>query len=328
MKNFKKLLKILSDGKIHSGVELGQKLGMTRAAIWKLMQALKAWGIEIEAKTNRGYCIPHGLELLDAKKITSKLRGTKLPLKIFDELPTTNGYLLERAREGKKDIRLCLAEHQTEGRGRFGRRWVAPFGKNIMLSLLWSFQGNLNQLAGLSLVIAVAVVQVLKKQGVKEGLGLKWPNDVLWQGKKLAGILIELHAESHHLCEIVIGIGVNMELPSVFKTKIDKPVIDLQKIIEKKISRNGLIAELINAVVEALEAFQAQGAKNFLREWARWDVAVDKRVQLLLGEKKIEGICRGIDSTSGDLLIEDLAGMVHRYSSGEVSLRLGGGVSG
>jgi BirA family biotin operon repressor/biotin-[acetyl-CoA-carboxylase] ligase len=326
MTPIKKLLNILSDGNCHSGAVLGEELGMTRAAIWKLVQQLKDWNIEIEAKTNQGYCIPGGMELLDAKKILDSCQTQKIDkkrIKIFDTLSSTNTYLVEQVREGIKDTQICLAEFQTQGRGRFGRQWVSAFGKNIYFSMLWTFHGDLSRLAGLSLVVALAVVRALKAYGIEEGLGLKWPNDVQWLSRKLAGILIELHAESHHVSEVVIGIGINGELSPDLRRQAQKPVIDIQEITGKAFERNRFVGLLISALMQALTQFQQEGLKPFVTEWLELDVALNKPVQLIVGDQIITGIYRGIDFERGELLLEDRQGRAHSYSAGEVSLRIG-----
>ena len=320
----KKLLKILSDGHVHSGEVLGKKLEVTRAGIWKLMQQLKAWNIDVVAKTNQGYCIPGGMELLEKKKILEAgiTRDTRLihpSLKIFDVLPSTNTYLLERARAGQKDVRICLAEHQSRGRGRFGRHWVSAYGKNMYCSLLWTFTCDLSQLAGLSLVVGIAMARALKKYGIKE-IALKWPNDVLWRGKKLAGILIELNAESHHTCDAVIGIGLNGALSPALQKQAKKALVDIHEITGEAFKRNVFIASLLKEIFAVLTLFQTEGLAPFIGEWRAYDVAMDKSVTLLLGNQTIQGTYRGIDPRRGDLILEETGGKYRHYSSGEVSL--------
>ncbi|MCD6048191.1 MAG: biotin--acetyl-CoA-carboxylase ligase [Gammaproteobacteria bacterium] len=325
MTPLKKLLKILSDGKCHSGAALGEELGITRAAIWKLVQQLKDWNIEIEAKTNQGYCIPGGMELLEVKKILDSCQVQKIDqklIKVFDVLPSTNTYLVERVREGIKDTQICLAEFQTQGRGRFGRQWVSAFGKNIYFSMLWTFHGDLSRLAGLSLVVALAVTRALKAYGIEEGIGLKWPNDVHWLSRKLAGILIELHAESHHVSEVVIGIGVNGELSPALRNQTQKSVIDIVEITGKAFARNHFVGLLMTSLMQVLAQFQEEGLKPFVSEWLGLDVVLNQPVQLILGTETINGIYRGIDFEHGDLLLEDDQGKLRRYSGGEVSLRM------
>lgn len=328
----KKILKILSDGQCHSGEALGEKLDVTRAAIWKLIHQLKEWQIEVEAKTNQGYCIPGGMELLDAKKIAAAgipprdgrdplPRMAELKIEIFDELTSTNTYLIERVRAGQKDVRVCLAEYQSQGRGRFGRPWVSAYGKNIYCSLLWTFTCDLSHLAGLSLVVAIAVVRALKTYGVAEGLSLKWPNDVLWHGKKLAGILIELHGESHHMCDAVIGIGINGEMSEALKKTAKKALADIHEITGKRFERNRFVALLLTELTAVLTTFEKEGLKPFVKEWQKWDAAMNQPVRILLGDKTILGIYRGIDPQRGELLLEDAHGKIQHYSGGEVSLR-------
>jgi len=324
-KKLKKLLQILGDGEYHSGNDLGEKLGVTRAAVWKLIQQIKELGINIEAKTNLGYCIPGGMELLSTTQIKKNLspqyQSLIKNLDILNIVDSTNNYLLNKARSGTSDIAICLAENMTAGRGRFGRQWVSCFGKNIYLSLLWHFKTDISKLLGLSNVVAVAVARALQKYGVSEHLGLKWPNDIQWQGHKLAGILIELHGESHHHSHAVIGIGLNLDLISQLSTKSKIDLIDLLTITGKKPQRNQLSAYIIEAVIDALKKFQLEGLQPFITEWIKLDVALNQPVKIIAGQKEIKGIYRGIDSATGELVLEEKGGNLQRYSSGEVSLR-------
>lgn len=322
MSNIKKLLKILSDGKCHSGAAIGKKLGVTRAAIWKLIQQLKAWNIEVEAKTNQGYSISGGMDLLDEKKIAEACSLPKDALKVYDECVSTNTFLLERVREGKKMPRYCLAEYQSHGRGRLGREWFSAYGKNIYFSMAWTFHGDLSQLAGLSLAVAVVVARALNAYGIKEGLGLKWPNDVQWRGKKLAGILIELQGESHHQYEVIIGVGINGESSETMRKAVGQSITSIDEITHQPFERNHFMVLLIQSLTESLQKFQQSGLKTFLKDWESFDVALHKKVKLILGEQTIEGVCRGVDSVRGALLLEDTRGKVCDYSAGEISLRL------
>lgn len=319
--NHKKLLKILSDGNFHTGSEIGEILGVTRAAIWKLIQSLKEQGLEVQAQTKLGYRILGGIELLNARTIKKFLPSDYhlylQKTKIFDEINSTNTYLLEQASQGLKGPQFCLAESQHSGRGRFNREWLSPFGKNIYLSLLWHFPGDLSTLSGLSLVIAIAIIQALNKYGI-EDICLKWPNDVLWNNHKLAGTLIELRGESNTACDAVIGIGLNVELPKLLKRAIKQPIADLSEIIKKQPERNKLIALLIESLIDTLTLFQREGLLPFIKLWKTLDKNFNQEITLYAQEQCIVGINRGINE-QGLLLLEDAQGKIRAFSSGEVS---------
>lgn len=241
---------------------------------------------------------------------------------IFKSLPSTNTYLLERIRAEDKNILLCLAEYQSMGRGRFHRQWLSAAGRNICLSVLWSCALDFTERSALSLVVAVAVVRALKKSGVTEGLGLKWPNDIQWHGKKLAGILIEgCHASKGH-AEFVIGIGVNVSQSRKIKKTLSFAITDLHEITGVLFDRNQLVVYIIECLFDVLTALTEHCLTALLEEWLTYDVALNQSVTLLINEKEIDGICRGIDCSSGALLLEDKFGELKTYSNGEISLRM------
>lgn len=322
----KQLLHILSDSEFHSGETLGKKLGVTRSAVWKLIHQLSELQIEIESKTKLGYRVPNGYELLDAKKIKSflpeNLQDVLKRTVIFDSVSSTNTYLLNEIRSNNKKLSLCLAESQTAGRGRFQRPWISPFAKSIYLSLHWHFACDVSQLSGLSIAIAIAIVRTLAECGINDdGISIKWPNDILWHNQKLAGVLVEIHGESHHECDAVIGIGLNLNLPKCFIKKIDQAHTDLSKITDKAISRNEITALLIKNLFAVIQEFEKNKLKNFSKEWQKFDHTHDKAVVLHMGQQQIHGISRGIDH-EGYLLLETENKKIQRYLSGEVSLRL------
>src|SRR5690606_303392 len=202
------ILNLLADGKYHSGQELACLLGRSRTAIWKHLQKLEDLGLHLSAVKGRGYRLEGGLELLDEGLIRSSLdsqaQALLSKLDIHYIIDSTNSHAL-RERFAESSGYICLSEQQTAGKGRRERPWVSPFGRNIYLSLLWSFDGGVVTLEGLSLAVGVAVEEALNSCGV-EGVMLKWPNDVLWQQRKLAGILLEVVGDPAGSCQVVVGI--------------------------------------------------------------------------------------------------------------------------
>jgi len=322
--NLKKLLVLLNDGKPHSGVDLGKYLNLTRAAIWKLIKQIEALDIEIEAKTNYGYKLARNLEFLDKSKIGKYLaRIHKKYLDkiiIFEELPSTNPYLSELVKTNPKcDKYICLAESQTSGRGRLGRQWISPYARNIYLSLLWRFVKTPGELGGLSLAVAVAVAEALKRYGIHENIQLKWPNDVLWQQKKLAGILIEVSGEAHHAYNAVIGIGINVDMPAKLDQKIGQDWCDIAQITNSIPQRNKLIGLLLDQLLITMDVYQKSGLKPFLDKWSELDISVGKQITLITPQEKVIGIASGIDE-QGHFLLKDKLGKIHSFAAGEVSL--------
>lgn len=328
----KTLIQILSDGEFHSGERLGKQLSLTRSAIWKLIKQLACWDLEIESVTNKGYCIPGGLTLLETAKISSFIKKSQKSqleqIEIFDSLPSTNDYLLNvkstnASPEAPKKNRACFAEKQTQGKSRRGRAWVSPFAKNIYLSLLWHFEKDPSELSGLSLAIAIATVETLHAFGIAQNLGIKWPNDVLWKNHKLAGILIELSGEANDVCNAVIGVGLNVNMPNsaLYDRNISQPWTDLQRLSDQKIDRNKLAGMLLNNLIATASLFQKRGLSAFLSQWQKLDLTFNKAVTIITNTMELQGIGRGINE-HGHFLLETKLGQIKHFASGEVSLRL------
>ena len=323
--NLYKLLVLLADGRFHSGTTLAELINISRTAVWKHLQALATLGLEINAVSGKGYKLAKPLQLLDQQQIESHLTPAVLSLlqliEIHTVISSTNTYLLDIAQKNQVNGCVCLAEYQTAGKGRRGRTWVSPFGHNIYLSILWRFQDGPAAIAGLSLVVGVSVVQALQKMGVKD-VGLKWPNDIYWQGRKLAGILIEVSGESSGPCHAVIGLGMNLYLPQQQAEVIDQAWVDLQQILGEHVMqyRNQWVAMLLNQMLPVIASYQSQSLLEYIQEWRRFDCMLGKQVTIFIGQQGFEGEVKGIDD-QGFLLLADATGHVRAFASGEVSYR-------
>lgn len=323
--NLKKLIFILQDGNFHSGEHLGKTLGLTRSAIWKLIKQLSAWDFEIESATNKGYRIPGGLSLLHKENILSYLSNDAqqhlAQLEILDITTSTNDYLLNILQKNTTRTYACFAEKQTHGKGRRGRSWTAPFARNIYLSLLWHFHTDPGELSGLSLVVAISIIETLKSYPIIQPLGIKWPNDILANNHKLAGILIELVGQSHDVCSAVIGIGLNIHMPS--NQYITQPWTDLHTLTKANnniIDRNTVAGRLLEQLIKQILLFQTQGFQPFMQTWQALDLTFGKPVSLSTATATLQGIGRGINE-QGYFLLETVDG-IKSFTSGEVSLRL------
>ncbi len=321
----KQLLALLADGEFHSGTTLAHLLAVSRSAVWKQLQCLEAWGIEIVAVTGKGYKLQRPLQLLDQAQIESALLPAVAALiqrlEVHDELASTNSYLLDIAQQQPASAWVCLAEYQTAGKGRRGRTWVSPFGHNIYVSLLWRFQDGPAAIAGLSLAIGVAVIRALRQAGITEA-GLKWPNDIYWRGRKLAGILIEVSGESSGPCHAVIGLGLNLYLPPVQAEAIEQAWVDLQQIVGEPftLQRNRWVALLLNEILPVVADYPTRNLSDYVSEWRNYDCMSGQAVNIFMGEQVFAGIVRGVDD-QGLLLLEDDAGNLRTFASGEVSFR-------
>jgi BirA family biotin operon repressor/biotin-[acetyl-CoA-carboxylase] ligase len=319
------LLPLLADGGFHSGEELAAQLGgVSRAAVWKAVQNLTALGLDIQAVRGRGYRLAEPLELLEPARLLAELddlaQRRVTVLEVYDQLDSTNTYLLRRAAEGRPSGAVCLAETQSAGRGRQGRPWVSPFAANLYLSLLWRFAAGPAALSGLSLAVGIAVARTLDRLGVTEA-GLKWPNDLLWRQRKLGGILLEFGGESGGPCQVVTGIGLNVAMPRPAEAAIDQPWVDLRQIVGPgRVSRHRLATALLSELVAVFTRFEQTGFTGFQADWQRFDLTQGKPVRLTLPASTVDGIARGVDD-SGALLLETADG-VRRFLGGEISLRL------
>lgn len=316
-----RVLNLLADGEVHSGEELGQALGVSRTAVWKQLKKLEELGIRLRGVKGRGYQLEKGLELLQAPLIREQMSGAALrllaELDLCGSIDSTNTRALERARAGGARGLVCLAEHQKAGRGRLGRNWVSPYGRNVYLSLVWEFTTGAAAMEGLSLAVGVGIVRALRVNGV-EGVQLKWPNDVLWQEKKLAGVLLEMTGDATGHCQVVVGIGVNVGMLASEAGAIDQDWVNLHA-INGEVSRNKLVADLLNSLLPLLLGYQQEGFGSVREEWEALDCFGDREVEIRVGDKLTYGQVVGV-SNSGALRLKTAEGEQLIYG-GEASLR-------
>jgi len=308
------LISILADGEFHSGEQLGERLGMSRAAINKHIQTLRDWGVDVFTVPGKGYSLPEPIQLLSQDFISSQInQGQVAVLPVID---STNQYLLDRIGTLQSGD-ACVAEYQQAGRGRRGRKWFSPFGANLYLSMYWRLEQGPAAAIGLSLVIGIVMAEVLRDLGASQ-VRVKWPNDLYLQDRKLAGILVELTGKTGDAAQIVIGAGINLAMRKVESDVINQGWINLQE-AGIAIDRNTLAARLINELRAALELFEQEGLTPYLSRWEKLDNFINRPVKLIIGDKEIVGISRGID-TQGALLLEQ-DGATKAWMGGEISLR-------
>lgn len=318
------LLRLLADGALHSGEELAAALAVSRAAVWKRLQQFEEWGIAFEALPGRGYRLETPIDLLDAAGIGAALpqgaRERLRHLEVHETLESTSDRLLavDDLPPGRFDV--CLAEFQNAGRGRRGRRWIAPFASGLCLSLSWSYRDAPATLGALSLAAGVAALRALDRLGVG-GLALKWPNDIVQDDRKLGGILVDLRGEAAGPAYVVVGIGINVRLPESTRVRLATEgvsAVDLAALGAAP-SRNALAAALVAELSSALVEYGARGMSAFADEWQGADSLAGRTVAVLHGGQVLEGRARGVDG-DGALLLE-IDGVRRRIVSGEVSVR-------
>ena len=303
-----------------SGSALAREFGLTRAAIWKHIHALRSAGIDILAQPGSGYALAMPLDLLDAARIRKDIPVDVAAgidsLEVAWEIDSTNAELLRRP--ATSGVQALLAERQSAGRGRRGRTWASPLAAHLYLSLQRRFDGGVAALAGLSIAVGVATAEALHGLGFAE-VGLKWPNDLIVTDRKLGGILIEFGGEDAGVVRAVIGIGINVRMPESAAATIDQPWIDLQQLDVQTPSRNALATALIAAQVRALDQFVKEGLAPFLARWRALDALRDRTVEVIAGEHRDPGIALGI-ADSGALRVRHADGE-RDYNSAEISVR-------
>lgn len=319
-----RLIELLADGHFHSGQSLGHQLGISRAAVWKHIQKLAELGLEVHAVRGQGYRLKtafvplceEAIRLQLSREVASRLQA----LDVFREIDSTSDYLKRsQASLMANAINVCVAEWQSAGRGRRGRHWVSPYGANLYLSFAAQISEATLGCGGLSLAVAVAVVEALQAYGVKD-LGLKWPNDIFYRGRKLAGILLDLSGESGGPYRVIMGIGVNFQVPDRVALEIDQPWADLSQ-SGVRLDRNHLTGSIIESLVRTMDLYNDYGLRAFTKDWERYDLVSGRAVELHHEHQPmIRGVARGIDDR-GALLIEH-DGVTRSYHAGEVSIRL------
>lgn len=322
-----RLLALLADGQFRSGEALAKRLRVSRSAIWKMIVSLRELNIDIHAVPRQGYNLAHAVDLYDADKIKAHLPpdiAAKIEsLEALLTVDSTNRVIAGRSSPAPGNATVCVAEVQQAGRGRRGRSWVAPFGSGICLSIGWCFEDLPPNVSALSLVVGMALVRVLRRFGAGE-VGLKWPNDLLFRGRKLGGILIELRGESSGPAQVVIGIGLNMRMPAETRLMLVEQqaalVADVHEILRDRTpNRNELAAAILVELFAMLCDFSRRGFQAFHADWTQFDALSNSPVRVLTSEETLQGIARGVDA-DGALLLE-VDGLTRRYISGEVSLR-------
>ncbi|PTS81832.1 bifunctional biotin--[acetyl-CoA-carboxylase] synthetase/biotin operon repressor [Pseudomonas sp. HMWF032] len=314
------LLRLLQDGRFHSGEALGAELGVSRAAVWKKLQALQAeLGLSVHKVRGRGYRLEAPLRLLDAQCLNVQDDGPGWQAYVVPSLDSTNAEALRLLPSSPALPFYVLAERQTSGRGRRGRSWVSPFGENIYYSLVLRIEGGMRQLEGMSLAVGLALLQVVRDHGVSSA-GLKWPNDVLVGERKLAGILLELSGDPADVCHVVIGIGLNVNMLAAESGTIGQAWTSMRVELGYQLDRNALVRALNRQLSRYLEVQLGDGFSALQDEWQRNHLWQLRPVALTAGSAPVEGVVLGVDQ-SGAIRLQ-VEGVERVFSGGELSLRL------
>jgi BirA family biotin operon repressor/biotin-[acetyl-CoA-carboxylase] ligase len=255
--------------------------------------------------------------------VREELRPLIERLDVLLSVDSTNLYLAQLSDVAAGHMQVCLAELQHAGRGRRGRSWIAPFGGGLCISFSWRFVEAPPAFSALGLAVATAVVNALQRFGATD-VGVKWPNDLLWRKRKLAGVLIEMRGESAGPAHVVIGIGINVSMPPAARAAVAAAqgldISDLSEVLDRRTPpRNHLAGALIEEMVQMLHVFSSSGFAPFTEHWRALDVLADSKVKVTSASETVFGTARGVES-DGTLLVE-VDGRTRRFSSGDVSLR-------
>ncbi|WP_404392681.1 bifunctional biotin--[acetyl-CoA-carboxylase] ligase/biotin operon repressor BirA [Pseudoalteromonas phenolica] len=316
------ILKALNKGEFVSGQYLGESLDISRAAVSKHIKSLQEMGIDIFKLSGKGYKLNHSVPLLDESAVNHYyhvLSGQKKQLEVMPIIDSTNSELMRRV-QNKLPINsghVLVAEMQEAGRGRRGRTWQSPFGANLYYSYYWRLDDGLQAAMGVSIAVGLAVYDALKALYGLE-VALKWPNDIYLNHKKLAGVLVELDGQVEGPCHLVIGIGINLQMPETASQQIDQPWTDIAS-HSHVLDKDKLVAYLTYALDERLAQYQVSGLTEMVTQWNALNAFAGEVVCLSTGQRQWRGICEGIDAQGGIVLRQD--GEVKSYYGGEISLR-------
>lgn len=257
--------------------------------------------------------------LIDQIKTPDHFSEVEIYLNVL--LDSTNAFLKQLTSAVKK-IRVCLAEKQTRGRGRRGKEWFSPFGSNICMSIRRPVNITPKASGAISLVVGISIVQALESFGYVD-LKIKWPNDIYYKNKKLSGVLIEVVSVKHDFLDVIIGIGMNVNVPDSALSSVEQAWVNLAEIpCDSPASRNDLVIAIVNNLNENLSLLENKGLNAFQQSWKRYDLLLGKSIKVMQEDNSlIEGEAIGISDT-GRLLVERTNNTVLPVSAGEVSVRL------
>ena len=317
------LLRILADGRFHSGERLGRGLGLSRAGIWNLIRRVEALGLRVFKVRGRGYRLAEALDLFESPELAarSKKVAPELCVEVLDQCPSTNTVLAQRAAAGAPHGTVLVCEHQSAGRGRRGNSWISEVGGSLAFSILWRFPRGAGALGGLSLAVAVGAAKALERLGT-EGVEVKWPNDLYCAGRKLGGILIESSGDILGPSTVIVGVGINVRLGARTRKRIGGPATDIASHSEAAPSRTAVFVESLESIAGVLARFSREGFAPFRHEWLQRHAWQGRRVALLqAGRRVAEGKVVGV-AEDGALMLASVEG-IRRFHSGELSLRPG-----
>ena len=315
------LIDLLKDNEFVSGQQIANTLGVSRNAVWKAIEKIRREGYEIEAVTGKGYHLKSGEDAFGENSLRSALKTKWLgkDLLFFDEIDSTNDEIKRRSDEGAKEGLLAVADIQNKGKGRRGRSWETPKGVNIAMSFLLKPDFSPDTAPMLTLIMALAAAEGIRKLTGLQAL-IKWPNDIVINGKKCVGILTEMTAEPDYIHEVIIGTGINVN-NTEFPEEIKDTATSLYLESGNKWSRSETAAGMINAFEGFYEIFKKSGTLKELKDkYNSICVNAGKRVCVIDPKGSYEADAKGINDR-GELLVVTDDGKEAAVYAGEVSVR-------
>lgn len=319
------ILRLLNDGQYWSGESLARKLFCKRATISSSLKDIDSYGIKIVKTRGRGYRWINPISYLNKDLILgfSSIDPSNFNITLFDALDSTNTFLLDNLKNGIIDnncIPVVATEYQTNGRGRAGRLWHSGFGDSLTFSFGWWFDKGVSALSGLSLIIGITIIRVLRSFSIS-CVSIKWPNDILFDNKKLAGILIELRGEICGPSYAIIGIGINFKISDIIKSSINQEITDLSSISDVYFDRNQILSALLTEFLNILPVFVDCGFAYFQKEWISYHAFERQAVSLILPNGSvIIGTVDGV-MKDGSICLMTSSGR-KSYHVGDISIRL------
>ena len=312
----------MSDGRFHSGQALAHEFNLSRSSIFNALAQAESMGLTIHAVRGRGYRMPEPVEWLDGVTVADHLGrvAAAYTIHVHDSVDSTNTALMAAALNGAADGTLVCTEHQQSGKGRRGRQWHSVLGGSLTFSLLWRFENGLQSLSGLSLAVGLAIARAVNRHS-RHPVRLKWPNDVLVDYRKLAGILVEVQGDMHGAAFAVVGVGLNVRMSGAQRDAVDQAVVDLAE-MGVAVGRNRLLADCLLELHAVLRLFRQHGFAPLREDWLKLDAYAGRAVALALPDaRSVRGMASGVDET-GAFLLRDAQATLRPYSGGEISLRL------
>lgn len=316
------LLRRMSNGRFHSGQALAHEFNLSRSSIFNALAQAESMGLTIHAVRGRGYRMPEPVEWLDGVTVADHLGAVAeaYTIHVLDSVDSTNAALMAAALNGAADGTLICTEHQQSGKGRRGRQWHSVLGGGLTFSVLWRFENGLQSLSGLSLAVGLAIARAVNRHS-RHPVRLKWPNDVLVDYRKLAGILVEVQGDMNGAAFAVVGVGLNVRMSGAQRDAVDQAVVDLAE-MGVAVGRNRLLADCLLELHAVLSLFRQHGFVSLREEWMMLDAYAGRAVALALPDaRSVRGMASGVDET-GAFLLRDAQATLRPYSGGEISLRL------